>query len=109
MRYTSLACALFICALVTPAVADGDLQATGAQTAVEEPDDAVLLTPVSQAELDQVRGALAPGGPATYAAQLASAFAACQQFLAAYRGGCTTGTLVRDPVTRLWSFIGCDG
>ena len=104
MRFL-LACAVFGSVLVSPAIADETLPVQ--QAAVEEPDDAAMLTPVPQAELDQVRGTLF-GGPVPYSIILASAFAAAQQFRAAYMGGCRTGYIQREG-DGTYSFLGCAG
>ena len=101
------ACALFACALSLDLRAQGASELGANAVAGEEQDDAVLLTPLTQVEKDEIRGENG-GGPAPYSVQLSSAFTAARQFLAAYRAGCRTGMIVRDLNTRTWSFMGCD-
>ncbi len=106
MRTSVFACALFACALSLDLGAQGASEMGAKAVAGEEQDDSSLLTPLTQVQADQVRGE-GFAGPASYSVQLASAFTAAQQFLAAFRAGCTTGSIVRDPNTLTWSFVGC--
>ncbi len=99
-----LVCAAFTCVLAAPACADEAMPVP--QAAAEEPDDAALLTPVPQAEMDQVRGEVAPGGPAPYSVILASAFNAANAFRLAYLGGCRTGMIQRNG-DGTYTFVGC--
>ncbi len=69
----------------------------------EEPGDFELLTPLTQAEQDEVRG---ENGFAPYSVILASAFAAANAFRVAYLGGCRTGMIQRNG-DGTYSFVGC--
>ncbi len=107
MRFVIFTCAVFVCALSLDLRADENLVASDASAVTsEEPSDFNLLSPLTQAEQDEVRGECIVV-PASYAAQLASAFTAARQFLAAFRAGCTSGRIVRNP-NLTWSFIGCE-
>ena len=108
MRFVMFTCAVFVCAMSLGLRADESPVVSDASAVTsEEPSDFNLLSPLTQAEQDEVRGECIVV-PASYAAQLVSAFTAARQYLAAVRAGGCVGTITRnDNLT--WTYNPCGG
>ncbi len=93
MAYILLVTAFLVFVLARGAGAEETTATAKAATPVaEEQSDFELLTPISQAEVEQIRG---EGVLAPYSVILASAFAVAQSFRSFYLQGCV-GTITRN-------------
>ncbi len=105
MRVALFACASLVCAFALDLGAEDNVPALDPTAAAStEPSHFDLLTPLTKAEEDQIRGE--NGGPASYSAQLASAFTAARQYLAAVRAGGCVGTITRN-ANLTWTYNPC--